>query len=93
MEGPMIKEISWEEFRENGMLWYVNNVLHTFGMALCMDYDDSGNFIRAYPARVKYRGFSGEINDKGYYNVSKYMKDNASDLLSECDVPEDIDHE
>lgn len=91
MDNDMVKEISWEEFRENGMLWYANNFLHTFGMALVMSYDDNGNFVRAFPARVKYRGFTGEINDKGYYSVSKYLKENISELLSECDVPEGID--
>jgi hypothetical protein len=88
----MIKEISWEEFRSSGMLWFTNNILHTFGMAIATEYDDDGKFVRAYPARVKYRGFTGEINDKGYYDVSKYLKENISELLSECDVPEGIDN-
>lgn len=80
----MVKEISWEEFRNSGMLWLANSILHNFGMAIAIDFDDE-KAVRVYPARVKYRGFDEKTNDKGYYNVSKYLADNAKTLLSECE--------
>ena len=33
-KGSYVKTISGKEFKESGMLWFVNSILHTFGMAL-----------------------------------------------------------
>lgn len=30
----MIKEMSLKEFRDSGLLWYINQQLHLFGVAL-----------------------------------------------------------
>ena len=87
MEEEMVKEISWEEFRNSGMLWLANSILHNFGMAIAIDFDE-GKAVRAYPARVKYRGFDEKTNDRGYYNVSKYLSENIDTLLSECEQPD-----
>lgn len=87
----MMQEISWEEFRDSGLLWFTNSILHNFGMAIAIDFD-SEKAVKAYPARVKYRGFDEKTNDLGYYKVSKYLSDNAQTLLSECDKPEQIDN-
>lgn len=80
----MIKEKSWEEFREAGMLWFVNMILHTFGWAILFEIDEfSGEVLKVYPGRVKFRGFNNESNTKGYINVSRYLSENAGDLLDE----------
>jgi len=79
----MIKEKSLKEFRESGLFWLVNNTLHVFGWALVMDLED-GEYVRMYPARVKFRGFSELINTDGYIKVSKYMKENAEELEKEA---------
>jgi len=71
-----------EEFRNAGLLWFVNNLLHVFGWAIVVD---DSNTLRMYPARVKYRGFNERDNDEGYMKVSQYMKDNAATLLSEIE--------
>lgn len=68
------------------MLWFINSILHIFGMAIVIEFDE-GKAVRAYPARVKYRGFDEKINDLGYYKVSKYLSDNIQTLLSECEKP------
>lgn len=78
----MVRKRSWEEFRNSGLLWWINMILHTFGWAIVMDIKDE-KVISAYPARVKYRGFSEEFNSDGYEKVSRYLNDNSSDLLKE----------
>lgn len=78
----MIEEKSWKEFRESGLLWFVNTTLHIFGWSIVIEMVD-GEIARAYPARVKFRGFSEEVNTDGYKKVSKYMKDNVIDLEEE----------
>ena len=80
-ENKMVKEISGTDFRESGMLWLVNNLLHTYGMAITWDpYTDE-----IKPAIVKFRGFSPEVNDAGYKKVTQYMIENAKELLGDCD--------
>lgn len=74
---------TWKEFRETRLLWWVNTMLHMFGWAIGVEVDDNGEIIDAIPMRVKYRGFNVDINTEGYQEVSKYLKENASDLYDE----------
>ena len=78
----MIEEKSWDEFRRSGLLWVVNTTLHVFGWSIVMEVVD-GVTVRVYPARVKYRGFTEDVNDQGYRRVSTYMKENAEQLEKE----------
>ena len=75
----MIKEKSWKDFRDTGLLWFINSILHMFGWAIVFDSDNEN----AYPARVKFRGFSEEINTNGYIKVSEFLKENIDQLCEE----------
>ena len=75
---------SWDEFLKTGLL-QVNQILHNFGFAITVSKDKQGNFIEAYPARVTYRGFHEQSIDKSYTNVAKYLKENAEELLKDCE--------
>lgn len=81
----MIEKKSWEEFRNNGLLWWVNMILHTFGWAIVIDIEEDGTISKAYPARVKFRGFDEKNNTEGYIKVTQYFKDNADELLKEVE--------
>lgn len=35
----MITEKSWDEFKKNGLLLFINQILHIFGWAICFEYD------------------------------------------------------
>ena len=78
----MIDKISWQEFKGSGMLWWINMILHTFGLAIVLDMED-GEVKEAYPARVKFRGFREKNNIEGYIKVSEYINKNAGILLDE----------
>lgn len=81
----MVNEKSWEEFRESGLFWFINTILHTFGWAIVIEaYEDK--IIRVYPARVKYRGFTENINTEGYQKVSKYLKENIDEIEKEANL-------
>lgn len=83
----MVKKEKWKEFRESGMLWWINMILHTFGWAIVYDIDKlTKEIIEVYPARVRYRGFNEENNTEGYIKVSKYLKENADVLLNEVEM-------
>ena len=85
MNDAAVKEKSWKEFQESGMLWMANTILHVFGWSIVVDQDEvTGDIICAYPARVKYRGFTHETNTKGYIKTANYMKENAEEILKEA---------
>lgn len=79
-----IQKRTWKEFRENGLLWYVNSLLHVFGWAIVVECEkDSEIPIAIYPVRTKYRGFSQGVNFGGMYALTKYMKKNADSLIAD----------
>lgn len=86
----MINKKTWDEFRDTGLLWFINTILHAFGWAITIDADrdESGNLINevVYPARVKFRGFSSDINDRGYEKVTDYILNNAEELWNEVNA-------
>lgn len=78
-----VKEKSWEEFRNNGLLWWTNLILHMFGWAIVCEIENS-TVKRVYPARVSYRGFGEEQNTEGYIKVSEYLRENIEELTEEA---------
>lgn len=79
---------TWSEFRNSGMLWWVNTMLHMCGWSLVATKKD-GEITELYPARVDFRGFSEDSNTDGYRKVTKYLKQNINDLYNE--IKEDKD--
>lgn len=79
-----MKKRTWEQFRESGMLWWINMILHTFGWAIVVEVDENRKTKNCYPARVKLRGFTDRINSEGYEKVANYIKDNAKDIYLEA---------
>ena len=85
----MIEKKTWQEFRESGLFWWINMILHTFGWAIVINFDDynkeidTGIISEVYPARVKFRGFDENNNTEGYQKVNKFMNENAEQLEKE----------
>lgn len=78
-----VNEKLWKEFRESGLLWFINTTLHMFGWALVAEFED-GEITRVYPARCKFRGFNEDTNTEGYKKVSNYLKENIAELEKEA---------
>ena len=78
----MVDKKTWKEFKQSGLLWWINSLLHMFGWAIVISIDD-GEIIEAYPARVKFRGFDEKSNTEGYQKVSKFLLDNIQELEKE----------
>lgn len=74
---------TWQEFKDSGLLWFVNTILHTFGWAIVI-YEDEGGIQEIYPARTKYRGFPQFVNEKGYIAITEYLKQEIDELLIEA---------
>ncbi len=80
----MIDKRTWSEFRNSGMLWFVNMILHTFGWAIVLDIYDNDEVVGCFPARVKFRGFSEDVNTKGYIALSEYLQKNINNITDEA---------
>lgn len=78
----MVEEKTWNEFRQAGLLWWINMILHTFGWAIVIEIEKE-EIVRVYPARVKYRGFGEKQNKEGYTKVSEYIKAESENLAAE----------
>lgn len=80
-ENEWVKEISGKEFRESGALWFINTILHLFGMEII--WNPNTDELKA--AIVRYRGFECENNDSGYKKLSNYLKDNIIEIEKDCE--------
>ena len=80
----VIDECNWKEFRETGLLWWINRQLHLFGWSICVEVDQ-GKITRVFPAKNECRGFSQEIETMGFAMLSSYLSEISEDLSSKCD--------
>lgn len=78
----MVEKTTWEDFRSSGLLWFVNMILHTFGMAIVFDYEN-GKIVDVYPARCKFRGFTEKTNTEGYERVTNFLAENMPELIED----------
>lgn len=75
----------WQEFADTGLLWLVNTILMVFGYSICIEYNEDGNEVVAYPIKTKFRGFSEKTNTEKYKILTKYMKNNVDRLLKDIE--------
>jgi len=82
MEIKWLEKRSWNEFRQAGLLWFTNRILHLFGWTICIDYEDleAGIIKEAYPARCRFRGFDNKNEDDGFKDLTKHLKENIDEL-------------
>ena len=81
----MITKKNWQEFRETGLLLFINQILHVFGWAIVFDFDDeTGDLKEVYPARVKFRGFDDKSVGESYQKITSYLSDNIKELKEEA---------
>ena len=89
MSKQMVEEMDLNEFRNSGLLWWVNRQLHLFGVALAVDMDRNENVSNLRPVRCKFRGFDEGIELDGFANLTCYLEENSGRLVD--DVMEEDD--
>jgi hypothetical protein len=80
----MLERRTWEQFRETGLVWWVNRLLHVFGWVLVMNFDESGDLTEVYPARTAFRGFDEGTETREHLKLHKYLTHNAGQLEVEA---------
>lgn len=81
----MVDKRSWDEFKNAGLLWWINRQLHLFGWALVYEIEYDGTVMSVYPARVRFRGFPKESENEMFPKLTKHIAENVKDLLHECE--------
>lgn len=81
----MTEKRTWKEFRDNGLLWWINRQLHLFGHAIAIEVDETGEIVDAYPVRCKFRGFTEKIETEQFEKLSNYLKKNIEDIETDLD--------
>lgn len=81
----MIDKRTWKEFRDSKLLWVVNRTLHLFGWAIVFNFDDDGEIVEVFPARVKFRGFDEKSETDGFIGISKYLEENITEIRKESE--------
>ena len=84
LELSMLKKKDWNEFRNTGLLLFINQILHVFGWAIVFDFEEDGSLKEVYPARTKFRGFDGDSVSESYLKIGKYLAENADELYEEA---------
>jgi hypothetical protein len=74
----MTEKMTWKEFRDSGFLWFINQNLHVFGLAIAIEVDTENDEVNeiAYPVKTKFRGFSESINNENYEKLTNYVYSN-----------------
>ena len=77
----MLEKKTWVEFRDSGLLWWINRTLHLFGWAIVVKVDEStGNIFEIYPAKCRFRGFCDEDEAEGFRKLTQHLRDNIDDI-------------
>lgn len=80
----MVTQKTWKEFRDAGLLWWVNRILHTFGWAIVAQVEEDGSVSCAYPARVRFRGFDEGPESDGFVKLTRHISENIRELEEEA---------
>jgi len=82
----VIRKKTWKEFRDTGLLTFVNTFLHIFGWAIVLEMKDEveDEVIGAFPARTAFKGFSEDVADEAYKKVSSYLYNYGSKAIYEA---------
>lgn len=80
----MVERKTWQEFKSNKLLWWVNRSLHIFGWVIVYRLNDlTGEIIEVYPARTSFRGFTELDETEGFIGLTETIKHSINDLVIE----------
>lgn len=79
-----IEPKTWEDFRNTGLLLFINSILHAFGWAIVVEFED-GNIVKAFPARTKFRGFDQLSTEESHHKIANYLAENAPNFPKEIE--------
>lgn len=79
-----LQKRTWQEFKDIGLLWWINRALHLFGWVIVCELDENSVLVSAYPARTTWRGFERADEEKGFRALSQYLEENVKEINEEA---------
>ena len=87
MSNNYLERREWSEFKESGLVWFINRLLHLFGWAIVMEVDGE-KITSVYPARCRFRGFYGDTEDDGFRRLTKHLSERWPEIIGDLDDTE-----
>jgi hypothetical protein len=86
-EPEMLARVAWDEFRDAGLMWWVNRQLHLFGWSLVavVDPADPAKTVKVYPARTEFRGFCSSAEERGFKSLTRHLHESVDELRDTTD--------
>ena len=89
-EGKMNKETTVQEFRDTGLLMYINQILQVFGWEIGVRINILDNGMQQLiPLRTKFRGFDNQTTTRNYEKLAKWIRENGEELYNEAEYDQD----
>jgi hypothetical protein len=82
---------SWEEFRETGLLYFINSFLHIFGWEITAYIDGEGKTVECCPTQTDFREINIDSAKLSYKKLARYMKDHSHKLWATAYSPKTED--
>ena len=76
----------WVKFKDLGLLWLINCLLHNMGYAIVFMYDNDNRLLNVVPMRVGFRGFTEELEREGQLNLSEHLEHMGSVAKRKTDI-------
>jgi hypothetical protein len=74
-----------KEFRDSGLLWFVNRTLHLFGVVLVCTLNEDGSVTDLHPIKTSARGFTESNEHAGFRKLTKFLHANTDVLLKDLE--------
>lgn len=78
-----VERKTWKELKDTKLLWWINRSLHLFGWAIAVVEESDGTISDCFPIRVSYRGFSEEVEEEGFKELTNYLFCNVGKLVKD----------
>ena len=80
---------SWEDFRESGLLWWINRQLHLFQVSIACEVEEDGSVSKVYPVRSNLtQGFREADEIDGFFKLENFMLSVKPTSFTEEEVAE-----
>ena len=64
---------AWLKFKNCGLLWLVNGLLHHMGYVIGFEYEDD-ELVGVYPVQSKYTGFTEQVERNGRLDLGEHLE-------------------
>ena len=75
----MVNKKSWNEFRESGLFWWTNMVLHTFGWAIVLEIEEQVRHEKDDENDQRYDGDAHQMSIVPFIGIARHYHGRAHD--------------